>query len=55
MGMTQELFALVTGLAHYLKILTRIALTRVLKLWSEGWWESGSGVAGCHCWHRAKR
>ncbi|KAJ7623307.1 LIM domain-containing protein [Roridomyces roridus] len=32
MGMTQELLALVTGLAHYLKILIRIALTGALKL-----------------------
>ncbi len=30
--MTQELLALVTGLAHYLKILIRIALTGSLKL-----------------------
>jgi len=37
MGMTQELLALVTGLAHYLKILIRIALTGALKL------ESGEG------------
>ncbi|KAI0272572.1 hypothetical protein BC834DRAFT_353587 [Gloeopeniophorella convolvens] len=32
MGMTQELLALVTGLAHYLKILIRIALTGALRL-----------------------
>src|ERR1700722_13714595 len=32
MGITQELLALVTGLAHYLKILIRIALTGALKL-----------------------
>ena len=32
MGMTQELLALVTGLAHYLKMLIRIALTGALKL-----------------------
>ena len=32
MGMTQELLSLVTGLAHYLKILIRIALTGGLKL-----------------------
>lgn len=32
MGMTQELLSLVTGLAHYLKILIRIALTGALKL-----------------------
>ncbi|KAH8976622.1 RhoGAP-domain-containing protein [Lactarius hatsudake] len=32
MGMTQELLAPVTGLAHYLKILIRIALTGALKL-----------------------
>jgi hypothetical protein len=32
LGMTQELLALVTGLAHYLKILIRIALTGALKL-----------------------
>jgi tetratricopeptide (TPR) repeat protein len=31
-GMTQELLALVTGLAHYLKILIRIALTGALRL-----------------------
>lgn len=31
-GMTQELLALVTGIAHYLKILIRIALTGGLKL-----------------------
>ncbi|KAG9122139.1 hypothetical protein FRC07_001612 [Ceratobasidium sp. 392] len=31
-GMSQELLALVTGLAHYLKILIRIALTGALKL-----------------------
>lgn len=31
-GITQELLALVTGLAHYLKILIRIALTGGLKL-----------------------
>jgi hypothetical protein len=31
-GMTQELLALVTGLAHYLKVLIRIALTAALKL-----------------------
>ena len=31
-GVTQELLALVTGLAHYLKILIRIALTGALKL-----------------------
>ncbi|KIY64018.1 hypothetical protein CYLTODRAFT_425590 [Cylindrobasidium torrendii FP15055 ss-10] len=36
MGMTQELLALVTGLAHYLKILIRIALTGGLKLEREG-------------------
>ncbi|KAF8263331.1 hypothetical protein EI94DRAFT_1741178 [Lactarius quietus] len=32
MGTTQELLALVTGLAHYLKILIRIALTGALRL-----------------------
>ncbi|KAL1745875.1 hypothetical protein HDZ31DRAFT_35500 [Schizophyllum fasciatum] len=32
MGMTQDLLALVTGLAHYLKILIRIALTGALRL-----------------------
>lgn len=32
LGMTQELLSLVTGLAHYLKILIRIALTTALKL-----------------------
>ena len=31
-GMTQELLALVTGMAHYLKILIRIALTGALRL-----------------------
>lgn len=31
-GMTQDLLALVTGIAHYLKILIRIALTGALKL-----------------------
>jgi len=31
-GMTQELLALVTGLAHYLKVLIRISLTAALKL-----------------------
>ncbi|KAG9088052.1 hypothetical protein FS749_002460, partial [Ceratobasidium sp. UAMH 11750] len=31
-GMSQDLLALVTGLAHYLKILIRIALTGALKL-----------------------
>ena len=31
-GMTQDLLSLVTGLAHYLKILIRIALTGALKL-----------------------
>ncbi|KAM6496940.1 hypothetical protein JOM56_007413 [Amanita muscaria] len=31
-GMTQDLLALVTGLAHYLKILIRIALTGALRL-----------------------
>lgn len=36
MGMTQELLALVTGLAHYLKILIRIALTGALKLERDG-------------------
>jgi hypothetical protein len=32
MGITQELLSLVTGLAHYLKILIRISLTGALKL-----------------------
>ncbi|CAI2165180.1 13714_t:CDS:10 [Funneliformis geosporum] len=32
LGITQELLSLVTGLAHYLKILIRIALTGALKL-----------------------
>ena len=32
MGMTQELLAVVTGIAHYLKILIRIALTGALRL-----------------------
>lgn len=40
MGMTQELLALVTGLAHYLKILIRIALTGALRL------EREEGVSG---------
>lgn len=35
LGMTQELLSLVTGLAHYLKILIRIALTCALKLVSD--------------------
>lgn len=40
-GMTQELLALVTGLAHYLKILIRIALTGSLKLERDhGVWEA---------------
>ncbi|KAH9169848.1 hypothetical protein EDB89DRAFT_2230988 [Lactarius sanguifluus] len=37
MGMTQELLALVTGLAHYLKILIRIALTGALKARTRAW------------------
>ena len=41
MGMTQELLALVTGLAHYLKILIRIALTGALKLEREQQGPSG--------------
>lgn len=32
LGMTQELLSLVTGLAHYLKILIRVALTAALDL-----------------------
>lgn len=32
LGITQELLSLVTGLAHYLKILIRLALTTALKL-----------------------
>ncbi|KAG0170792.1 hypothetical protein DFQ30_001980 [Apophysomyces sp. BC1015] len=32
LGITQELLALVTGLAHYLKILLRVALTAALQL-----------------------
>lgn len=32
MGITQDLLSLVTGLAHYLKILIRIALTAALRL-----------------------
>ncbi|CAG8482236.1 5131_t:CDS:10 [Ambispora gerdemannii] len=32
LGITQELLSLVTGLAHYLKVLIRIALTGALKL-----------------------
>jgi hypothetical protein len=35
LGMTQELLKLVTGIAHYLKILIRIALTGALKLGRE--------------------
>jgi hypothetical protein len=32
LGITQELLSLVTGLAHYLKILIRLALTASLRL-----------------------
>lgn len=32
LGITQELLSLVTGLAHYLKILIRIGLTTALRL-----------------------
>lgn len=32
MGITEELLSLVTGLAHYLKVLIRISLTAALKL-----------------------
>ena len=32
LGITQELLSLVTGLAHYLKILIRVALTTALRL-----------------------
>lgn len=32
LGMTQELLSLVTGLAHYLKVLIRVALTCALTL-----------------------
>lgn len=42
-GMTQEMLALVTGLAHYLKILIRIALTGALKL--ERDYNFGKGLA----------
>ncbi|KIJ55694.1 hypothetical protein M422DRAFT_220485 [Sphaerobolus stellatus SS14] len=42
-GMTQELLALVTGLAHYLKILIRIALTGALKLERE--YNFGNGLS----------
>lgn len=35
MGITQELLSLVTGLAHYLKILIRISLTSALRLGQE--------------------
>ena len=44
--MTQELLALVTGLAHYLKILIRIALTGALKLEREqnSLWEPLAGL-----------
>ncbi|KAF9072305.1 hypothetical protein BDP27DRAFT_1391414 [Rhodocollybia butyracea] len=42
MGMTQELLALVTGLAHYLKILIRIALTGALKLEREAPGQTGN-------------
>ncbi|KAF5388648.1 hypothetical protein D9757_004814 [Collybiopsis confluens] len=45
MGMTQELLALVTGLAHYLKILIRIALTGALKLERETPGHAGNGNA----------
>ena len=48
MGMTQELLALVTGLAHYLKILIRIALTGALKL-ERG--EAGGSQAVVHQHH----
>ncbi|OLL26519.1 Rho-type GTPase-activating protein 1 [Neolecta irregularis DAH-3] len=36
LGITQELLSLVTGLAHYLKILIRISLTGALKLERDG-------------------
>lgn len=32
LGITQELLSLVTGLAHYLKILIRVGLTTALRL-----------------------
>ena len=35
LGITQELLSLVTGLAHYLKILIRVALTTALRLVKE--------------------
>lgn len=35
LGITQELLSLVTGLAHYLKILIRLALTSALRLVSK--------------------
>ncbi|KAF9573158.1 hypothetical protein EC968_009007 [Mortierella alpina] len=43
LGMTQELLSLVTGLAHYLKILIRIALTCALKL--ERQYQSKTAIA----------
>ncbi|KAF9941353.1 hypothetical protein BGZ67_005183 [Mortierella alpina] len=43
LGMTQELLSLVTGLAHYLKILIRIALTCALKL--ERQYQSNTAIA----------
>ena len=43
MGMRQELLALITGLARYLKILIRIALTGALKL-ERGEADEGQGV-----------
>lgn len=43
MNVTQELLSLVTGLAHYLKILIRIALASALKLDREYGDRSGIG------------
>ncbi|KDE02242.1 hypothetical protein MVLG_07192 [Microbotryum lychnidis-dioicae p1A1 Lamole] len=44
MSITQDLLSLVTGLAHYLKILIRIALTAALKLERE--FDSPTAIAG---------
>ncbi|CAM0140064.1 unnamed protein product [Umbelopsis sp. WA50703] len=41
-GVTEELLSSVTGLAHYLKILIRVALTSALRL--EGRWNCGDGT-----------
>lgn len=44
LGVTQELLSLVTGLAHYLKLLIRISLQGALKLERE--WRSVEGLHG---------